>query len=104
MTYVAISEKDSITFIIILIAAKNFYYRILRERLEDQNINEQRDYIFITLHIKLYCLMLLTTVNSIHHRNHSLVNKFVVADIQILLISYSFKDGKVLCLSIRMKS
>lgn len=51
MPYVTISEKDSVEFIKTLIAAKNLYYLILREHLEDKIIDEQREALFDALHI-----------------------------------------------------
>ncbi len=50
--HVTISEKDSVEFINTLIAAKNLYYLIRREHIEDKIIDEQRDDLFTTLHIK----------------------------------------------------
>lgn len=50
--YVTVSEKDSVEFINTLIAAKNLYYRIKREHIEDKIIDEQRNDLFSTLHIK----------------------------------------------------
>ena len=49
--YVTVSEKDSVEFIKTIIAEKNLYYLILREHLEDNIINEQRDDLFKILHI-----------------------------------------------------
>ena len=49
--YVTVSEKDSKPFIEELIAAKNLYYRIKREHVEDQIVPEQKEALFEVLHV-----------------------------------------------------
>lgn len=49
--YVVVSEKDSITFMKELIAAKNLYYSVKREHLENRIIDEQKEALFEVLHI-----------------------------------------------------
>ena len=50
--YVTISEKDAKPFIEELIAAKNLYYQIKREHIEDKIADEQIEALFDVLHIK----------------------------------------------------
>ena len=50
--YVVVSEKDSKDCIEELIAAKNLYYTVIREHLENQIIDEQLSDMFDVLHIK----------------------------------------------------
>ena len=49
--YVTVSEKDSKPFIEELIAAKNLYYQIRREHLENKIVPEQREALFEVLHV-----------------------------------------------------
>lgn len=49
--YVVISEKQSVPFITELIAAKNLYYQIRREHLEEQLDPEQMTALFEVLHV-----------------------------------------------------
>lgn len=49
--YVTVSEKDAKPFIEELIAAKNLYYQIKREHLEDKIADEQVEALFEVLHI-----------------------------------------------------
>ena len=51
MPYVTISEKESKPFIEELIAAKNLYYQIRREHLEDKIAPEQMEALFDVLHV-----------------------------------------------------
>ena len=51
MPYVAISEKDAKPFIEELIAAKNLYYHIKREHLEDKIADEQMEALYEVLHV-----------------------------------------------------
>lgn len=62
MPYVTISEKDSVEFIKTLIAAKNLYYLILRDHLEDKIIDEQREALFDALHISNFSKPYLHTI------------------------------------------
>ena len=49
--YVTVSEKESKSFIEELIAAKNLYYKIKREHLEDQIVPEQMEALYEVLHV-----------------------------------------------------
>ena len=51
MPYVTISEKDAKPFIEELIAAKNLYYHIKREHLEDKIADEQMEALYEVLHV-----------------------------------------------------
>lgn len=100
--YVTFNESKAKEAVVELISAKNLYYLIKREHLEDKVIDEQKEDMFNVLHIKdfdiefLHTLILFDDITNskLFSSEESFFKQQLRRCRQISLISYSFKDGK----------